>query len=79
MDNKKILKEILSSETKINTDAAQKAIENKNADSLISGLSDTDKQKLNSILSDQEALKAALSSPKAKMLLKLFAGGGKNG
>ena len=46
---------------------------------LIKNLSDADKQKLNSILNDKEALESVLKSPKAVALFKLFSGGDKNG
>lgn len=78
-NNKKLIDDILSSSPEIDKDTAQKAIENKNADALLSKLSSKDKEKLNSILSDKDALKAALSSPQAKMLFKMLSGGGKNG
>lgn len=78
-DNKKLMEDFLNANPEIDRAAAQKAVENKNADALLSKLSSQDKEKLNSILSDRDALKAALSSPQAQMLLKMFSGGGKNG
>lgn len=77
--NKNIIDGILSSNTKIDKDTVKNAVKNQNAEDLISKLSPEDKQKLNSILSDKEALKSVLSSPKAQMLIKLLSGGGKNG
>lgn len=78
-DNKKIMDDFLKSNPQIDPDTAKNAIKNRNAESLVSKLSSKDKEKLNSILSDKEALKAALSSPQAQMLLKMLSGGGKNG
>ncbi len=45
---------------------------------LINNLSSEQKEKLNAILSDKEALEKVLKSPQALALIKLF-GGGKNG
>lgn len=45
---------------------------------LINNLSSEQKEKLNAVLSDKEALEKVLKSPQALALLKLF-GGGKNG
>ena len=78
-DNKKLMDDILNANPEIDREAAQKAIKNQNAEALISKLSEKDKEKLNSILSDKDALKAALSSPQAQLLLKMLSGGGKNG
>ncbi len=78
-NNKKLIDDIITANPEIDRQTAQKAIESKSADALLSKLSSKDKEKLNSILSDKDALKAALSSPQAKMLLKMLSGGGKNG
>jgi len=78
-DNNKTMDDFLKSNPQIDPTTAKKAIENRNAETLISKLSSKDKEKLNSILSDKEALKAALSSPQAQMLIKMLSGGGKNG
>ena len=78
-DNNKIMDDFLKSNPQIDPDTAKKAIENRNAEALVSKLSSKDKEKLNSILSDKEALRAALSSPQAQMLIKMLSGGGKNG
>lgn len=48
------------------------------ASALLKNLNDSDKQKLNDILSDKQKLQEVLKSPQAQMLLKLFSGG-KNG
>lgn len=49
-----------------------------NTEKLINNLSSEQKQKLNAVLNDKEALEKVLKSPQALALLKLF-GGGKNG
>lgn len=49
-----------------------------NAEKLINGLSEEQKQKLNSVLNDKKALENILKSPQALALLKMF-GGDKNG
>ena len=46
-------------------------------DALMKKLSDKDKQKLNAVLNDKEALENILKSPQAAAILKLL--GGKNG
>ena len=48
------------------------------ASALLKNLNDSDKQKLNDVLSDKQKLQEVLKSPQAQMLLKLFSGG-KNG
>lgn len=68
-----------SSGGKLNAEAVKQAAKSGNADSLIKNLSDSDKQKLNSVLNDKQALESLLKSPQAIALLKLFQGGAKNG
>lgn len=53
----------------------KQAIENKNVNNLLKNLETKDAQKLSNILSDKEATKKLLSTPKAKQLLKKFFGG----
>lgn len=54
------------------------AIKKKDTDALIGSLSAEDRQKLNAVLNDKEALSEALKSPEAMAIIKaLF--GGKNG
>jgi len=48
-----------------------------NAKELIKNLSNEDKEKLNSILNDKNAIESILKSPQAAALLKII--GGKNG
>jgi len=55
-----------------------KAAKAKDANALMSKLSDKDKEKLNKVLSDKETLQNILNSPLAAELIKKF-GGGKNG
>ena len=63
---------------KIDRQTLENAAKNHSAAELVKNLSDTDKQKLESILYDKEKLEQVLKSPQAKMLFKMF-GGGKNG
>lgn len=63
---------------KIDRKTLEKAQKSGDATALVNSLSDSDKQKLNNILSDKEQLAQLLKSPQAQMLLKLF-GGDKNG
>ncbi len=67
-----------SSGGKIDRETLEKATKSKDASILVKNLSNSDKQKLESILSDKEKLAEVLKSPQAKMLFKMF-GGGKNG
>jgi len=64
---------------KLNSEAIKQAAKSGNTDALIKNLSDSDKQKLNAVLSDKKALEALLKSPQAAALLKLFSGGNRNG
>ena len=48
------------------------------ANAVMQGLSDTDRQKVQEMLGDEEKLKKLLSSDAAQKLLKIL-GGGKNG
>lgn len=61
---------------KISKEAIEKA---KNGDNsaLLSSLSNEDKQKIEGLLKDKQALKTILSSPEAKAIMKML--GGKNG
>ena len=86
MDNNKIDEEklmdavISSSGGKIDKKTLSGAVERKNIDPLLKNLSDKDREKLKSVLSDKKSIEAALNSPQAKALLKAFLkGGGKNG
>ncbi|MBE6750497.1 MAG: hypothetical protein E7560_04975 [Ruminococcaceae bacterium] len=56
---------------------AIKAAQNGNTDKLLDSLSNDDKQKINEILKDKNALNSILSSPEAMLILKML--GGKNG
>lgn len=53
------------------------AAKNGNTEALINNLSKEDKEKLNSILNDKQAIENILKSPQAAAILKAF--GGKNG
>ena len=80
MDNNKIDKEklmdavISSSGGKIDKKMLSGAVEGKNIDPLLKNLSDKDREKLKSVLSDKKSIEAALNSPQAKALLKAFKG-----
>ncbi len=50
-----------------------------NTDKLINSLSAEDRQKLNTILNDKNAIAEVLKSPQAAAILKMLSGGGKNG
>ncbi len=62
----------------IDKETIERAKRSGDASALLKNLNDSDKQKLNDILSDKQKLQEVLKSPQAQMLLKLF-GGGKNG
>ena len=86
MDNNKIDKEKLinaavsSSGGKIDKETLSNAVKGKNIDPILKNLSDADKEKLKSVMSDKKSMEAVLNSPQAKALLKAFLkGGGKNG
>lgn len=86
MDNSKIDKEklmdavISSSGGKIDKKMLTDAAKDKNIDPLIKNLSNEDREKLKSVMSDKKSMEAVLNSPQAKALLKAFLkGGGKNG
>ncbi len=64
--------------SKIDKETVENLKKSGNAQKLINSLSKEQKQKLNSVLNDKEALENLLKSPQALALLKMF-GGGKNG
>ena len=53
-------------------DDIKKAMQTGNTENLINSLSKEDKQKLNNILNDKDALEKVMNSPQAKALMKLF-------
>lgn len=61
------------------TDELIKKAKSDGAKSLLSNLSQSDKEKLNKVLSDKDELNKILNSPIAKELMKKFSLGGKNG
>ena len=75
MNNNPNMKDILSSLDKNAVNEAKKG----NTEALTRNLSDQEREKINSYLSDKEALKKLLSSPEAAALIKMFSAGGKNG
>lgn len=81
INKKKVIDEVIkSSGGKLDANTVSGALNKKNVKPLIDKLSNEDKEKLNSVLSDKESMQKALNSPEARALLKLFLkGGGKNG
>ena len=75
MNNNPNMKDILSSLDKNAINEAKKG----NTEALTRNLSDKDREKINSYLSDKDALKKLFSSPEAAALIKMFSAGGKNG
>lgn len=71
-DNNLFENVLKSSGGKIDRETLQKATQNRDASELVKNLNDSDKQKLESILSDKEKLAKVLESPQAKMLFKMF-------
>lgn len=73
-DKNQLINEIMrASGGKINNTAAKEAAQG-NVSALMENLSESDKAKLNSILSDEKATRQLLSSDAAKALMKLFYG-----
>ncbi len=71
-DKNRIINEIMrASGGKINSNAAKGAADG-DVSALMANLSDSDKAKLNAILSDEKATKQLLSSDAAKSLMKLL-------
>ncbi len=70
---------IKASGGKLDAKAIKNAAENGNPQELLSKLSDSDREKINSLLKDKSALSALLKSPQAAELMKKLSGGGKNG
>ncbi len=90
MNNNELFQNMINkSGGKLDRETLQNAAKTHNAEELVKKLSDTDRQKLESILSDKDKLAKVLESPEARMLFKLFggtasskndlSGGGKNG
>ncbi|MBQ4120048.1 MAG: hypothetical protein IJD45_06640 [Clostridia bacterium] len=78
MNNADIDKLLKQNGKNIDKKAIEHARQTGDASALLKNLNDSDKQKLNDILSDKQKLNEVLKSPQAQMLLKLF-NGGKNG
>lgn len=68
-----------SSGGKINADAIKNAAQSGNTDAILNSLSQSDKEKLNSVLKDKEALEKLLKSPQAAAIMKMFSKGNRNG
>ena len=64
---------------KIDRDEIAEAARSGDTSKLINSLSEHDKQKLNQILNDKDALSEVLKSPQAIALMKMFKRGGKDG
>lgn len=79
-NNQKIFNDIISNtKGKLDKETISKAAKNGDASALVNNLSKEDKQKLNNILSDKQALSEILKSPQAKALMKMFGKGNNNG
>ena len=79
MNNNKMFEDMLkTSGGKIDRETLEKATKSGDASALVNNLSQSDKEKLNQILSNKEELAKVLNSPQAQMLLKMFKGD-KNG
>ena len=70
---------VASSGGKINRQTISKAAKNGDTSELVNSLSLEDKQKLNNILSDKQALSELLKSPQSQALLKILKKGNNNG
>ena len=78
--NNNILKNIAnSSGGKLNAETIKQAAKSGNTDALLKSLSDSDKQKLNAVLKDKEALEKLLKSPQAAAIMKMLSKGKNNG
>ena len=69
---------LAGSDGKINRADLEKAVKSGNTASLVNNLSDNDKQKLNNILNNKDELERLLTSPQARLILKML-GGKENG
>ena len=79
-DNKNLFENIIkSSGGKFDSHTLKNVAKTGDTSSLVNNLSETDKQKLNEILSNKESLNKILSSPQAVALMKMLKRGDKNG
>lgn len=67
------------SNSKIDPKDVTEATKTGDASKLIGSLSEADKEKLNSVLSDKESLAKLLKSPQAAAIMKMLSGKDKNG
>lgn len=79
MNNNDLNNILKNTNGKINPNDIKKAAKSGDASSLVNNLSAEDKQKLNRLLSDKEALSELLKNPKAQAIMKMFNQGEKNG
>ncbi len=79
MNNNDLNNILKSANGKIDPNAIKKAAQSGDASSLVNNLSKDDKQKLNDLLSDKQALAELLKSPKAQAIMKMFNKGNNNG
>lgn len=81
IDKEKLINAAISSSGgKIDRKTLSSAVDGKNIEPILKNLSDSDKEKLKSVMSDKKSMEAVLNSPQAKAFLKAFLkGGGKNG
>lgn len=80
MNDNKIFEDMLKgSNGKIDSAAIKNAAKSGDTSALVNNLSKEDKQKLNDILSDKQALESLLKSPQAQALMKMLKKGNNNG
>ncbi len=79
-DNQNLFDNIISSSGgKIDRQTISNAAKNGDTSALVNSLSQQDKQKLNDILSDKQALSELLKSPQAQAIMKILKKGNNNG
>ena len=69
----------MNNNNKIDKEIIRKAAKSGDASALVNSLSKEDKQKLNNILQDKNALAEILNSPRAQTIMKMLGKGTKNG
>lgn len=79
MNNNQNINDMFFGNNNIDKNTISEAAKSGNTDKLINSLSPEDKQKLNSILKDKNAIAEVLKSPQAAAILKMLSGGKKNG
>lgn len=69
----------MNNNNKIDKEIIRKAAKSGDTSALVNSLSKEDKQKLNNILQDKNALAEILNSPRAQTIMKMLGKGTKNG